>query len=198
MLDEYIINQINELEEEFDLLNNLLQDLNSQEKTDMENIESLLNSNDLGIEIFSPRVKGNQTKEQVSEIKKHLDDIRLHQMEIMEKISENRQKEEKYQIMLKEARLKKKENEEHLKKIRGQCEASENLDTNVESTDTPGEKNSVTENDKGSQNNSSSREDYLEILRRVENCLNLISHDRGKCKTELRNLRYYLKALLTK
>lgn len=41
------------------------------------------------------------------------------------------------------------------------------------------------------------KEEFRNILSRVERCLNLLETDKERCRNELMNLKYYLKALLS-
>lgn len=41
------------------------------------------------------------------------------------------------------------------------------------------------------------KDEFKNILSRVERCINLVDTDTAKCKMDLTNLKYYLKALLS-
>ena len=60
------------------------------------------------------------------------------------------------------------------------------------------ENNSIKDKKGNEIDRSQYKEDLENILRRVEKCISLIQRDRLQCKTELTQLQYYLKALLSK
>ena len=161
MLDEYLNSQLRLIEKEYFELNKKLQDLNEQETSEQEEIAALIGKDDVGIEIFSPRARENSVKTKIEDIQKHIEELQLMQAETSEEIARNREKAEKYQILLNQSL----EKEETQKRIL----SNENI---------------VYDN-------------LSEILRRVDLCLNLIGHDRNKCKNELKNLRGYIKTLIT-
>lgn len=189
MLDEYIMNQLTQVEDEFQRLNQTLSDLNDQESTMQKKLQELLAAKDIGMEIFSPRIDGNLSKEEIEETQRRLEELRIRQMEVSEEISRNREKEEKYQVLLNEARMK---------EISDARELASEIPSDV--PEEPG-KNTGSEPEKPSSDKRQDaddhyKEDLKEILVRVEKCINLVNHDRTRCKNELKNLRYYLKALL--
>ena len=99
-----------------------------------------------------------------------MEELRILQIETTDRIARNREKEEKYQQMLNEARMA---------DISDERSVSDNL-----------------KEEKEKEKIKTQVEDLKEILERVEKCINLVNHDRSKCKSELKNLRYYLKALI--
>ena len=105
MLDEFILEQLDIIETEYQELNRSLFELNEDEREIQLQIEEYLNSEDLGVELFSPRSVSGEKKEKIAELQKHLEEIHLSQMNISDKIANNRDKEEKYQIYLNEARI---------------------------------------------------------------------------------------------
>ena len=189
MLDEYIMNQLTQVEDEFQRLNQTLSDLNDQESAMQKKLQELLAAKDIGMEIFSPRIDGNLSKEEIEETQRRLEELRIRQMEVSEEISRNREKEEKYQVLLNEARMK---------EISDSRELASEIPSDV--PEEP-EKNTGSEPEKPSSDKRQDADDHYnedlkEILVRVEKCINLVNHDRTRCKNELKNLRYYLKALL--
>ena len=189
MLDEYIMNQLTQVEDEFQRLNQTLSDLNDQESAMQKKLQELLAAKDIGMEIFSPRIDGNLSKEEIEETQRRLEELRIRQMEVNEEISRNREKEEKYQILLNEARMK---------EISDARELASEIPSDV--LEEP-EKNAAAEtknpcSDHRQDADDHYKDDLKEILVRVEKCINLVNHDRTRCKNELKNLRYYLKALL--
>ena len=171
MLDEFILEQLDRIEDEYLELNQKLADLTEQEKAEQVQLNKYLDADDLGLELFSPRSNASPSKEKVSEIQKHLEELRILQIETTDRIARNREKEEKYQQMLNEARMA---------DISDERSVSDNL-----------------KEEKEKEKIKTQVEDLKEILERVEKCINLVNHDRSKCKSELKNLRYYLKALIS-
>ena len=170
MLDEFILEQLDRIEDEYLELNQKLADLTEQEKAEQVQLNKYLDADDLGLELFSPRSNAGPIKEKVSEIQKHLEELRILQIETTDRIARNREKEEKYQQMLNEARMA---------DISDERSVSDNL-----------------KEEKEKEKIKTQVEDLKEIRERVEKCINLVKHDRSKCKSELKNLRYYLKALI--
>lgn len=170
MLDEFILEQLDHIEKEYLDLNQKLVDLTEQEKEEQVRMSKYLDADDIGMELFSPRTNSGPIKEKVAEIQKHLEELRILQVETSEKIAKNREKEEKYQQMLNEARMSNMTEERAKKETIAEPEAQVSASNQVE--------------------------DLKEILARVEKCINLVNHDRTKCKSELKNLRYFLKALI--
>ena len=103
MLDEFILEQLDRIEDEYLELNQKLADLTEQEKAEQVQLNKYLDADDLGLELFSPRSNAGPIKEKVSEIQKHLEELRILQIETTDRIARNREKEEKYQQMLNEA-----------------------------------------------------------------------------------------------
>ena len=177
MLDEFILEQLNHIEKEYLDLNQKLSELTDEEKAQQEQLNLYLDTDDLGVEVFSPRSNASPIKERIAEAQKHLEELRLSQMNITDQIARNRDKEEKYQQMLNEARMN---------SIQEQRDTEE---APINDSNDQGEDNIA----KILENHTA---DLKEILGRIETCINLVNHDRTKCKNELKNLRYYLKALI--
>ena len=211
MLDEFILEQLDKIELEYQELNRSLEDLNNDEREIQHQMDDYLSSQDLGIELFSPRSAAGPLREKMSDLQKHLEEIHLSQMDVTDRIARNREKEEKYQIYLNESRMKglEESKEEKIsdiingslnnaevengsangtKKNSEDCQAGNNVNT-VELEKNPQSKKKTVLN-----NNV---EEFKEILSRVDRCINLVNHDRTKCKNELKNMRYYLKALIS-
>ena len=97
MLDEFILEQLNHIEKEYLDLNQKLSELTDEEKAQQEQLNLYLDTDDLGVEVFSPRSNASPIKERIAEAQKHLEELRLSQMNITDQIARNRDKEEKYQ-----------------------------------------------------------------------------------------------------
>ena len=190
MLDEYIMNQLNQVEDEFLRLNQALSDLNDQECNVQNKLKELLEKKDIGLEIFSPRIDGNLSNEEIEEMQRRLEELRIRQMEVSEQISRNREKEEKYQLLLNEARMKEISD---TRELASEIKTETSEENEAEQNESDGDNKITVSSDVADDHY---REDLQEILNRVEKCMNLVNHDRTRCKNELRNLKYYLKALL--
>ncbi len=171
MFDEFIRDLLEQNEKETISLQEQLEELNREEKDKQQQISLLFDTQDVGLEIFSPRTSGSPMKDKVASLQKEIEEIQFRQMQISEKIGLNQEKTANYQKMLEEARRSRDDNYGGASSNSGK---------------------------KASPADSSVECDRLkEILFRVERCLNLVGHDRNGCKEELRNLRYYLKAQIS-
>ena len=104
MLDEYLTHHLEEIEYEYLRLTEELQRLVSEENILRDEIDAILQQEDVGLEIFSPRSNRTAMKDKIAEIRKHIDDLQYQQAKISDQIAENRAKEEHYQLLLAEAR----------------------------------------------------------------------------------------------
>lgn len=176
MLDQYIMEQLENNDEEFYRLSEQLKKLHMEEESYNHIIENLLKEEDVGIEFFSPRNSENSTRLKVAGIKKQIENIRQEQAKLTDELTRIKEEEERYQEMLLEVREKKKDNPE-IKK--------ENITTH----------DSV--NEEIEKKNDFEKEELKKILKRLDKCLNLLNTNRTQCKNEMINLKYYLKALIS-
>ena len=72
MLEEYIRQQLSDLEEDADQLTEQLKKLNEQEKSAEEILNSLTEHEDIGMEIFSPRSNESELKAKIEEQTDHI------------------------------------------------------------------------------------------------------------------------------
>ena len=189
MLDEYILNQLDKLEVERETLTAQLQKLVQEEAEEEQKIQELLEQENVGIELFSPRAAQNSVKIQIERIRKHIDDLQYEQARVQDLLEKNKDSDEKYQLLLLESR--EKTNTEVPAETAGtgtSVSAAEVTRSSLQNIDTEALDCLKKE----------TKEELETILIRVERCLNLIHTDKVKCKNELKNLRYYLKALLSK
>jgi len=182
-MDSYIKTQINILEEERELLNQKLLDLAREEAALKEQLQTLAEEQDIDMEVFSPRYPNTDLKQKISEIKEKLEELQFQQMQYQAKIELSVQKIQKYHEVLLETKTSEtySDRQETKEQASGKQEESEEL------TRKP---------DQGYPDDQSHREHYEDILKRIEKCLNYLYSDRQKCKTELKGIRYLLRALL--
>ena len=188
MLEEYIRSHLEEIDEERKNLNLRFEELNRQEEETKNKISILLDSEDVGVELFSPRKAHVDVKQQVTALRSALEDLQLAIAHVSDLIAENQSRREKYLHMLDDAqqveeekRLTKqaaKQEAEHI----AECAAAQTPETNASL--------------KPHTEDDLYRENLLEILRRVEKAMNFSHNDRNKCKNELKSLQYFVKALL--
>jgi len=172
MLDEFILDQLDQLTRRKENLGKELKSLSEEENRENEKISKLLNVDDVGKEIFSPRGSGEPVKLQVENIKKHIEDILLREARVRDQFETITVEEEKYREMLREARTRE----------------STFPETEDEIRDTVRQHGRETRY----------REELEVMLRRVEQCSGLALEDPERCSRELINLTYYIKALLSK
>jgi len=157
MLNEYILDQLKILESEKEELSRQLDDIIQQETDCEERMRELDRTEDVSLEIFSPRAHGTEKGAELADMQKHIDELRYQEAEIRAKIERNETQEEKYQKLLLEARM----------------------NTEVPTSDV-------------------SREELEHIAASIDQCIGYLRTDRAKCKAELKNMRYYVKALLSR
>lgn len=191
MVEDYIIKQLGENDEKIERLKKRLLQLEADEDSCKSMITKLLENEDVGMEIFSPRRFEDSTREKVSRIKKQIAEIRVEQAEISEKISKAKENEENYQNMLTELCQKREEEERGLEILPSEQDSS---------AGNPEESTCKIEDreEKAEEGNWEEKEELKEVLGRIEKCLNLLYTDKRQCKHELTNLKYYLKALITR
>lgn len=188
MLENYILTQLRENDELLEKLNKKLLYLQMEENSCIDMMNQLLENEDVGMELFSPRNTDETTREKVRMIKQQIANIQVEQGKISEKISRAKESETNYQEMLFEIRKKSFDNLEELI-IEEKKQARPNEKT---------ESNEQTElNEKIEYIEEKRKEELKTILKRVEKCFNLLYSDKSQCKHELINLKYYLKALIS-
>ena len=219
MLEEYIRQQLSDLEEDADQLTEQLKKLNEQEKSAEEILNSLTEHEDIGMEIFSPRSNERKKKKKIEEQTDHINELKFQQDQVADKISRNREEEDKWKKLLEEALEKRnKEEEENFNRISREniriCSKKEitapdaNSSFIINNEDYQNkvrtEENLKEENLKEESNKQTIEEwknAYIKqletILERLNQCSKDLYSDRKKCGNEIRNLQYYLKALIS-
>ena len=182
MLDEFIMKQLEENDSRLEKLNSRLKTLFREEESCFHMIKTLQEKEDVGREFFSPRGSDDTTRKKVAEIKKQIEEIQLEQIQVGEQI-EQAKKEEKYQNMLVEARSKNAGSSDRFEK------PEKPVSSFQEELKEPGI---------GAEQENEQKKELKIILERVEKCISLLGVDKGKCKHEMTNLKYYLKALISK
>lgn len=167
MLDQYIMNLLKENDQKLNQLEEKRKNLQREEESCFHMIQNLMDQEDVGMELFSPRNSMDSTRQKIADIKKQIEGLQLQQAELGEEIEKRKVEENKYQDMLME--IKNRNSEEY---------QISQLKQNPPMLD--------------------EKEELKNILARVERSLNLLNTNKSQCKNELMNLKYYLKALLSK
>ena len=175
MFDEYIINKLEELHKEKEELTQQLLSLTEEETRASQQIEKLLEQEDVGMELFSPRAERRPLKIQVEEIKSQIEEIKDKEALVNDKLEVNSENEQKYREFLQEAK-----NNAH----------REN------DTETQPESAAVIRDLTKWKTELNRELDVL--LKRIDKCINLVYSDRKTCKNELKNMRYYVMAMISK
>ena len=183
MLDEFIMKQLEENDSRLEKLNSRLKTLFREEESCFHMIKTLQEKEDVGREFFSPRGSDDTTRKKVAEIKKQIEEIQLEQIQVGEQIEQAKKEEEKYQNMLVEARSKNAGSSDRFEK-------PENPGSSFQEE--------LKEPGIGAEQENEQKKELKIILERVEKCISLLGVDKGKCKHEMTNLKYYLKALISK
>ena len=159
MLGDYIKKKISEINEQIKALNEQLAELMRKEKEDEKKISYLLEHEDVGIELFSPRNPDSKVKAQVQENRRHIDELHFDQTKLTSEIEKCTEEEESWRQLLTEY-------EDHQ-------ETSQTIDD---------------ENKYAGQ--------LQEILNRLIRIDNAMDRHKGDTKQQLRQLIYYVKALI--
>ena len=195
MLEKYIMDQLSENDSLLDKLNQKMLYLQKEEDSCRNMMKQLMENEDVGLELFSPRNFEDTTRDKLRMIKKQIAGIQLEQNEISEKISKAKENESNYQAMLLELRTcgedeTKKEKQEELQKDKHEVNHKKSFEDDYEKTQRESDSISL-------YSNLKRKEELKNILNRVEKCFNLLYSDKSQCKHELINLKYYLKALIS-
>jgi len=182
MLDEYILAQLDKIRQERARLQEKLIGLTDEETRCREEISKLLEQEDVGYELFSPRAGDDTVKNKISEMQKHIEDLQYKQADVTESLAENQERVDHYETLLEEARNR---------------EPGGDAGISNEPESGTGKSPQLRE----LENDEDYRTLYLGelklVLEKVDNCLNLIGHNRNQCKNELKNLRYHLRSVIS-
>ena len=189
------MDQLSENDSLLDKLNQKMLYLQKEEDSCRNMMKQLMENEDVGLELFSPRNFEDTTRDKLRMIKKQIAGIQLEQTEISEKISKAKENESNYQAMLLELRTcgedeTKKEKQEEFQKDKHEVNHKKSFEDDYEKTQRESDSISL-------YGNLKRKEELKNILNRVEKCFNLLYSDKSQCKHELINLKYYLKALIS-
>lgn len=189
------MDQLSENDSLLDKLNQKMLYLQKEEDSCRNMMKQLMENEDVGLELFSPRNFEDTTRDKLRMIKKQIAGIQLEQTEISEKISKAKENESNYQAMLLELRTcgedeTKKEKQEEFQKDKHEVNHKKSFEDDYEKTQRESDSISL-------YSNLKRKEELKNILNRVEKCFNLLYSDKSQCKHELINLKYYLKALIS-
>ena len=175
MLNEFILRQLDVVVKERDALSRQLNELTGQENEENLSMQKLLDREDVGVEVFSPRSIGKPIKIQVEDIRQRIEDIECQEILVRDQLEQTLIKEEKLRKMLSEAK------------------AGVSAETDEEKSDA-----ASSDKQKYLQFRAETHEEFQTILDRIDRCTEIALSDPEECRRELRTLQYYLKALLTK
>ena len=181
------MDQLSENDSLLDKLNQKMLYLQKEEDSCRNMMKQLMENEDVGLELFSPRNFEDTTRDKLRMIKKQIAGIQLEQTEISEKISKAKENESNYQAMLLELRTC---GEDETKKEKQEVNHKKSFEDDYEKTQRESDSISL-------YSNLKRKEELKNILNRVEKCFNLLYSDKSQCKHELINLKYYLKALIS-
>ncbi len=166
MLEKFILEQLERTEAEKKELVMELNKLVTEEEMESRRVSELLEQEDVGIELFSPRNPETKITPQITEIRKKIEDVKYKQTVISDKLDQNGLNETKWQKLLLEARSPELKQEE-----------------------------ACLEAEKGQ---NSHLEDLKTIMERLNQGMIFMDTDVNRSKVELNNLKYYLKALISR
>ena len=194
-MEEYIMEQLKQLEEIREDLNTKIVSLARKEEALKNELQEIAQDHDMDLEVFSPRFLNEELKTKMKEIKLQIEELQLQQLRTQSEIETCTEKIEKFHEILLKAR-----NEEQKINILQQKLSSE---IKADDADQKSTENNRTEENKAEKNAAETDQDpdmrdkMETVLHRVEKCLNLIHTDKIKCKNELKQLRYYLRAVIS-
>ena len=175
MLKDYILTQLAQAQEENRLLKAKLAQLCEEEAKDNKKIENLLENQDVGLELFSPRNIDNKVNEQIREIRERINQNQAEQKNVTEQLSKCAENIENWQTLLGEAKGNPDQPDD---------QKEDNTSKQV-STD-------------GINSSSIGREELEHILRDLDLILSLLKSDHAACEKQIMQTRYYLMALLSR
>lgn len=182
MIDEYIQAQLDRLMQERQKLQEELQEVSGEEEQANHQISELLDQEDVGFEIFSPRAGDNTVKNRISQIQKHIEDLQYKQAGLTQALAENQDRLSHYERLMDEAHIKE------------EPAPAENKTEEMPETSSP-------LSTEGAKDVDASKIMYLaelkSVLEKVDTCINLVGHNRNQCKSELKNLRYHLRTVIS-
>ena len=189
--------QIEKYTREKELLLEQMKELVDEETRQNQQIEKLMDQEDVGIELFSPRNPDSKVKTQVENIRKHIDELQYKQAELTSRMDANQSMIDKWQKLLNEAMDKNDDAENKTSVLSdiglGNPDEEKHVDADVSKEGTEKEKKEELE---GSAFIKDYGHELREIQRRVNYCVAIIGKDRNKCKGELKALQYYINALM--
>ena len=168
MLEEYLLDKINALEILMEECNKTLHELTRQEESINKEISDLIENDDVGRELFSPRNANHDVKKLIAEKRHTLEDIQVEQLKVQAQVESAVKRIDQYQQILLEYRNK------------GEAELLQEQGANS-----------------AQGRETVYRAALEETLKRLDKCAGLIYNDKLKCKNEIKNLRYYIKAVLS-
>ena len=113
MLEDYLVKQLYDIKTEIRRLSSELQSLCDQETMKNNEITSLLENEDVGLEIFSPRALNSSVKNQILEIKKTIHGLQEQEEELRDRIAIEQEQESVFSIYLEEYQILKKKAEQN-------------------------------------------------------------------------------------
>lgn len=176
MLNEFILERLDAISQQKKELSEKLREVSAEENKENSRITGLLNVDDVGKELFSPRGSQEPLKLQIGQIRKHVEELLLQEAKLQDDLELLTVEEEKYRQMLAEAKA------------------------GVMSDEQPGgqdEQGGIETIVKQQTINRRNSEEMEILLKRLEQCIQYSMTDQEKCTTELTNLKYYVMALIS-
>ena len=175
MLNEFILKQLEGVVKDRDALTRELEKVTSQEEAENKKLQDLLDRDDVGVEVFSPRASGKPVNLQAEDIHQKMEDLEYQEALVRDQLEQTLLKEEKLRKMLIQAR---------------------NVPDEAENG--PEQKDSQDNESKDLGFRTQTHDELEVILKRIDHCYEICISDPEACRNELRTLQYYVKALLTK
>ena len=191
-MEEYIMEQLKQLEEAREDLNSKIVTLTKKEEELKQKLQQLALDHDTDLEIFSPRYPDEEIRRESNDIQMQLDEIQLQQVKIQSEIETCTDKIEKFHEILLTARIEENKMSGFTEKVNSRTEKVDQEEDNND--EKQGESKEAI---KDTSFDLNMRDKMETVLHRVEKCLNLIHTDKLKCKNELKQLRYYLRAVIS-
>lgn len=198
MLDEYILTKVDEITQSVKELEQKLDENIKKQNEYNRQINEMAEMQDIGMELFSPRMPVNASRKKMDDVRLLIDELQLQETQLREEIENYHKKEEKLRAVL-------TDNEIELQKSAAKEEQKEEKQNHPEAQTGHGDDISI-----AAQKNEDMileqliqrpkiGEDELQLLlRKVEEARKYSMVNPQQCRSELDNVCYYIKALITR
>lgn len=183
MLMDYILAQLSKAQEEDKELREKLKKLCDEETEENRKIENLLENQDVGLELFSPRNVDSKVTEKIIELREQLNQNQTAQKSLVEQLSKSAEQIANWKKLLDEAR-------ESTVQSQTANETFEERKADLSQNRLKSDSESISK--------PVGKEELEHFLRDLDKALSSVYSDSAACEKQLKDTRYYLMALLSR